>query len=489
MKHIITLILLFLIATSASFSQCGAENGNWLSTNGNQLIDSNDNVVNLSGVNWFGFETELSFPHGIWGGTRDFKSMLQQIKDLGFNSMRVPWHNRMLDRTELGVVFGGRDPVSGVDPMNEIESTFTQPIQLLDALVQWAQDNDMKIILDSHSRNPDAFIEETLWFTENFTEQEWIDDWVFIADRYKDFDAVIGMDINNEPHGTINDPQGSKWGSGDANDWRLAAQECGNAILEVNPNVLIIVEGLEAYRRPDGTETSYWWGGNLQGVRDFPVILNDQSKLMYSPHEYGPEVFNQSWFSDPDFPNNLPAIWEEQYNFINTSNTSPLLVGEFGIRDQVEPGLTWFNTFVEYIQENNLNYTYWCMNPNSGDTGGILANDWTTVNQWKLDLLQPILYAPITNCTGSTLSVDDFNLNDEGLELYPNPAKDNITINAFSGMQSFSVYDLTGRLVETIAVENLVLEQDYDTSKLAVGAYFIQVKIDNRNYSSRFIKQ
>ncbi len=491
MKRVLASIFLFFTITFSLFSQCTPGNGNWLTTNGNQLLDSNGNVVNLSGINWFGFETNLNFPHGIWGDTRDFKSVLQQIKDLGFNSMRVPWHNRMLeDGADLNVVFGGIDPVSGVNPMNEIESTFTQPIQLLDALVQWCQDNDMKIILDCHSRNPDAFIEETFWYTSDFTEQQWIDDWVFLADRYKNFDAVIGMDINNEPHGTISDSQGARWGSGNPlNDWRLAAQACGNAILDVNPNVLIIVEGIEAYQRPDGTNTSYWWGGNLQGVRDFPIVLSDPSKLVYSPHEYGPEVFDQTWFSDPNFPNNLDALWEENYNFINTNNIAPLLVGEFGIRDQGGAGEQWFSRFVNYIEANNLNYTYWCFNPNSGDTGGIIADDWNTVNQWKLDYLQPILYDPIPNCN-ATLSSDEFDVNDlERVELYPNPVKERLTINAPSAMESFAVYDLNGRLLETVTVENGVSKQDYNINKLSVGVYIIQVQIDNRNYVSRFIKQ
>ena len=34
-------------------------------------------------------------------------------------------------------------------------------------------------------------------------------------------------------------------------------------------------------------------------------------------------------------------------------------------------------------------WTYWSLNPNSGDTGGILKDDWVSVQQWKLDLLTP----------------------------------------------------------------------------------------------------
>ena len=34
-------------------------------------------------------------------------------------------------------------------------------------------------------------------------------------------------------------------------------------------------------------------------------------------------------------------------------------------------------------------FTYWSWNPNSGDTGGIALDDWTTVNQAKQAILEP----------------------------------------------------------------------------------------------------
>jgi aryl-phospho-beta-D-glucosidase BglC (GH1 family) len=37
-----------------------------------------------------------------------------------------------------------------------------------------------------------------------------------------------------------------------------------------------------------------------------------------------------------------------------------------------------------------MSWTYWALNPDSGDTGGILQNDWTTVNQQKQDYLTPL---------------------------------------------------------------------------------------------------
>ncbi len=41
--------------------------------------------------------------------------------------------------------------------------------------------------------------------------------------------------------------------------------------------------------------------------------------------------------------------------------------------------------------DEGMSWTWWSWNPNSGDTGGILADDWTTVLQNKVALLAPQL--------------------------------------------------------------------------------------------------
>lgn len=389
MKNItykLTLLLCFLGSITML-----AQQQNFLSVSGNKLIDTRGEEVRLTGVNWFGFETQNYFPHGIW--TRDMKSVLQQIKDLGFNTIRVPWCNEMLNPgVTIEIPSYGTDPHTGVSPMNEVETNITKPIELLDVFVQWCQDNDMKIVLDNHSRAADAFLEEDFWYTAEYSEERWINDWIFMADRYKNFSAVVAMDLNNEPHG-------SSWGnSNPVTDWNKAAERCGNAILKVNPNTVIIVEGVGEFEG-----NSYWWGGQLMGAKKYPVQLSDPSKLMYSAHEYGPEVSDQDWFNTADFPQNMPGIWGANYDYLYEEGTSPLFVGEFGIKEQDAFGgiaYTWFTEFTKFMG-NRYSWTFWSMNPNSGDTGGILKDDWASVNQWKLDVLKPYFAPLIPNVIGS----------------------------------------------------------------------------------------
>ena len=49
----------------------------------------------------------------------------------------------------------------------------------------------------------------------------------------------------------------------------------------------------------------------------------------------------------------------------------------------------WMNEFAAYLTEIDQMCTYfWCLNPDSGDTGGLLEDDWVTPVTSKLNLLQ-----------------------------------------------------------------------------------------------------
>jgi endoglucanase len=193
-------------------------------------------------------------------------------------------------------------------------------LDVMDKLIDGARQRNLRILLDRH--RPTSAGQTDLWYIPTVPESTWIADWTDLARRYQDNDAVIGADISNEPRGP------ATWGSNDiATDWRLAAQRAGNAILAVNPRWLIFVEGVERY-----SQDWYWWGGNLMGVASAPVGLAIANRVVYSPHDYGPEVYPQGWFKDPTYPNNLPSVWDAHWGYIARNNIAPVVLGEFGGR-------------------------------------------------------------------------------------------------------------------------------------------------------------
>src|SRR5215813_4299502 len=78
---------------AAQVSQAVGE-GYW-HTSGNQILDANNQPVRIAGINWFGLETSNFAPHGLW--TRGYKSVLNQIKSLGYNTIRLPYCNQLFD--------------------------------------------------------------------------------------------------------------------------------------------------------------------------------------------------------------------------------------------------------------------------------------------------------------------------------------------------------------------------------------------------------
>jgi endoglucanase len=352
-----------------------------LSTQGATIIDATQQPVLLRGVNWFGIETDLQVPHGLW--LRDYKEMLSQIKQLGYNVIRLPYSVQALRSNQIsGVDFslGSNRAMQG-----------KTPLEVMDLVIQEAQRQGLLILLDSHRLNNQRIPE--LWYGDGFTEEDWISTWKMLATRYRHQPNVIGADLKNEPHGR------ASWGTGDrATDWRLAAERAGNAILSVNPDWLIVVEGVQDHV-PGQQLVGHWQGGNLEGVKNYPVRLSNPGKLVYSPHEYGPGVFNQPWFSEPTFPQNLTRRWEVGFNYIATQRIAPILIGEFGGRqvdDQSKEGI-WQRQLVNYIAQNRLSFSYWSWNPNSVDTGGILNDDWRSIDLPKQQLLNPLLRVTSTS--------------------------------------------------------------------------------------------
>jgi endoglucanase len=339
-----------------------------LHAEGSKIVDVNGKEVALTGVNWFGFETGTFAPHGLW--TRNMESMLDQMKESGYNTIRLPYSNELFKQTtapEKGIDYGLNPDLQGL-----------YGLELMDRVVKGATDRGLMVLLDRH--RPDSQGQSELWYTSTVSEKQWIDDWTMLAGHYRNNPLVIGGDLHNEPRGQ------ATWGDGnEKTDWRAAAERAGNAVLQANPNWLIVVEGVDKVG-----DDQYWWGGNLMGAKDNPVRLSQPDKLVYSAHDYGPGVYRQGWFDAPNFPENMPDLWTKHWAYLNKDGIAPVLLGEFGGRsmDPEDTEGVWQRKLFSFLKEHGMSYTYWSWNPNSGDTGGILKDDWQTIDQAKLDVMK-----------------------------------------------------------------------------------------------------
>ncbi len=335
-----------------------------------ELVDASGCQVRLLGVNWSGFESGTFVPHGL--EERNWQDMLKQIARTGFNTIRLPFSNQLFDPASQpqGINYQLNPDLKGLSGL-----------ALLERIIQGAGKLGLRVILDRH--DPMADQRPPLWYTDQAPQSRWIQDWVMLAQHYRGNETVIGADLANEPHWP------ATWGGGNpSTDWRLAAQRAGNAILAVNPDWLIIVEGIDLYQGD-----SYWWGGNLQGARQFPVRLSRPDKLVYSAHDYGPEVYKEQWFkvSNPAvLAHTLPALWQKHWAYLQQNGTAPVFVGEFGWRSMGQDAEgVWQRTLMAFLHTHGMSYAYWAWNADSGDTSGILQDDWMTVDQNKVCALLP----------------------------------------------------------------------------------------------------
>lgn len=346
-------------------------------TSGSQLLDTQNRPVRIAGISWFGFETSNYVVEGL--NVRNYKSMIDQIKSLKYNTIRLPYSNQLFDpgSNPVGINYGLNPDLRGLSGLT-----------LMDKIVDYATSRGLHIILDQH--RPDSTAQSALWHTSAYPEARWISDWQMLATHYKDNPQVLGADLHNEPHSP------TCWDCGDPNlDWHLAAQRAGNAILQINPNWLIFVQGVDCYT-PEGKTSPNCsaWGGNLEGVSTAPVVLNVAHRLVYSIHDYPSSVSTQPWFNAPNYPNNLPQTWDTYWGYIQKQGIAPVWVGEFGTKLETTSDQAWFSQLTKYLGTgpSGISWAFWSWTPDSHDTGGILENDWQTVNQTKQQALNSLLF-------------------------------------------------------------------------------------------------
>jgi aryl-phospho-beta-D-glucosidase BglC (GH1 family) len=429
-------------------------NDDWLHAEGSRLYDMNGNEVWLTGANWFGFNCSENCAHGLYAA--DVDDFLKGVADHGINVIRFPISSELLvswmegspnDVSSVQASYNPPQDVVGEDGtitpagkygdinrdfVLEDGKTLKNSMEIFDIIMQKCKKYGIKAFIDIHS--PDANNSGhnyEIWYgLAGVTTDVWIESLVWLADKYKNDDTLIGYDLKNEPHGKRGYTGDScpdniaKWdGSTDENNWAYAATKCANAILDVNPNALIFIEGVEQYPKTDKGFTydtpdiwdapadkspwyGAWWGGNLRGVRDFPVVPDSgTSQIVYSPHDYGPSVYAQTWF-DKDFTTQtlLDDYWYDTWAYIVEEDIAPLLIGEWGGHMDGGKNQKWMELLRDYMIDHHISHTFWCLNPNSGDTGGLLGVDFKTWDDEKYGLFEPSLWQ--TQSSGKYIGLD-----------------------------------------------------------------------------------
>lgn len=379
-------------------TDAAVQGDDWLFTDGNKIVDKDGKQVWITGVNWFGYNTGTNTFDGLWNS--QLVPTVKGIADHGFNLIRVPISAELINQWAAGEY-----PKANYNNAYNEELNSMNSLEIFDYFLSLAEENGIKVMPDIHCAETDASGHNVnLWYTDKVSVEDYYAALEWMAARYKDNDTIIAFDLKNEPHGKPNEGKNAAiWNdSRDANNWKYVAETAASKVLAQNPNVLILVEGTEIYpRKKGGDYTSSnsddyyfnWWGGNLRAVADYPINLGKyQNKLVYSPHDYGPTVYAQPWFQkDYTYDTLMKDCWYDNWLYIYDEETAPLLIGEWG-GFMREPNLTWMTYMRQLISTYHLHHTFWCLNANSGDTGGLLLDDFTTWDSEKYNFVKEVLW-------------------------------------------------------------------------------------------------
>jgi aryl-phospho-beta-D-glucosidase BglC (GH1 family)/uncharacterized protein YjdB len=325
------------------------------------------------------------------------EDVLDQVADLGFNVLRIPLSVQLVNQWRNG---NGAVPNS-VDYGANPNLVGMSSLQILDASIAYCKQIGLKVMLDMHRVVNTQML--NTWYADGYPPGDFEADWQWLVQHYANDDTVIAVDLFNEPHGSPGSAEMAKWdASSDRNNWKYEAERVANQILDINPRLLIVIEGVEAtpkagYTYAETNSANYdfdWWGGNLRRAGDYPIALGSrQSQVVYSPHDYGPGVYAQPWFYAGFTKESLTAdCWDPNWLYIAKQDRAPILVGEWGGRMDGGDNERWMGALADTIDQYGLSHTFWCVNPNSGDTGGILQDDWRTVDAAKYSLVEPTLW-------------------------------------------------------------------------------------------------
>jgi endoglucanase len=530
-----------LIAAIFSLIICTASQAaNVWEVDANGNITLNGSVFRVKGGSWFGLEgrSELSSddknPRGapmelymgnvFWASSsRTTAGDAAEIKNMGFNCVRMPVAPQTLDDNDPQ----GRDPNLKNTESERIQGAFTA----LKAVIKACSDAGLYVLLDIHScsnyvgwragrvdaRPPyvDATRDDydhkredcscaasgnpsSVTRIQAYDVSKWLANLKTLAGLGASIgvDNIMGIDIFNEPW----DYSWSEWSS--------LIDQAYAAISSVNPNILIFAEGIGGSNgNQDGTpdtknETPHGdlatnpnWGENLYEAGNNPPTM-PKSKLVLSPHCYGPSVCTQPMFADlnaqPECdgliedafgnakcqividPVKLEAGWQEHFGYLKALGYA-LCIGEFGgnmdwpnkaesrhqnrysyLTDKTTDE-QWQNAFVNYlIKAGILNSFYWSINPESSDTYGIYTTPfdpisntsgwgtWSGTDSRKLALLAKLWNAKEAGVQATPVkrsALTSFHVSSTGRITYSLPK---------AGFVSLRLYNVNGRLQSEI---------------------------------------
>lgn len=332
----------------------------------NRKVYMGDTAIDINGISWAGLNYSTNIDSLQTGTIDEHIAILKANK---FNAVRLPMSANMMlnmDNLKVGNASDAINPgVRGTNAGAHV-----------DALIRSLSNAGILVMLNLHRFTGSGNNEDDigpLWYSQAYDEARVIEAWVAMAKRYLDQPNVFAMDIKNEPHSS--NGVEAKWGGTDPKtDWASACERIGNAILKVNPNVLIVVEGV----------TDQVWGDSIAGGLERPIVLTVPDKVVYSPHFY------KHW-NYPSKDGFSMMTYMDRVLGKMADSSATIVIGEYGYDHTKVDEVSWVRDLATYFKNKNIsNAFYWALNENEGVGASILARGTTLVVPEKLAVIASI---------------------------------------------------------------------------------------------------
>ncbi|PWA81786.1 ricin B, lectin domain, Glycoside hydrolase [Artemisia annua] len=388
---VVFLVLLLLLAVKFSYPLPLSTKSRWV------VNDLTGERVKFKCVNWPA-HLEPMLAEGL--DKRPLSLIAKHVGLLGFNCVRLSYATHMFTRYSNKTVVQSFRDLKLTNAINGLQMNNPQVLNLtlvdalskvIDVIVSYG----VMVVLDNHISRP-------MWCCSNddgngffgdkdFDPREWLNGWTIVGARYRNTPMVVAMSLRNELRGRRQN----------VNEWYRWVRQGVTTIHKANPNVLIIVSGLNY-----DLDFSY--------LKSKPLGLENvlPNKIVYETHMYSFSDGQAKWLHRPLNQNCDSVIRDinKRVGFVTTGpHPAPLFISEFGVNLMgTNRADNYFLTcYMAYLAESDLDWALWALQgsyylrqgvQNTDEQYGLLDTNWTQLRNpdfnRKLYLIHQTLQVP-----------------------------------------------------------------------------------------------
>ncbi|KAJ5512072.1 hypothetical protein N7463_001624 [Penicillium fimorum] len=342
---------------------------NGITHHGRHIRDADGESLKLASINWYGASNINFIPSGLDVRHRD--EIAQLIRRLGFNSVRLPYADEIVDPDPVV-----NSSLIAANPDLFLTATNGKPrsLDVYHAEVESMTAAGLLVIVNNHIRqatrccgiNPCDIIWYNDWLAGGRfcrirqSEDKWIRNWETVMNPLAKNPLVLGADLRNEPRGL--------WGTLNWDDWATAAEKVSERLFAINPYWLMIVEEISS-------------ANDLSGVQSRPIKLSRPAQVVYSVHMYKWSGRGQLYPFSKGSYSEFAAAMNKNWAYLLFDDIALVWVGGLGAAGELSVDeQNYWSHLVRFLEVADADWGYWALNARKADgewvSYGLVGDSW-----------------------------------------------------------------------------------------------------------------